>query len=156
LEIGRQIRPSLYDIQFQKPVPLVPRPLSFGLRERLDWQGNVLTPLDEDQVRDVARCLGEEGVEAVAVCLSHAYANPVHEQRVGEILAETLPDVAVSLSSNIVPEFREYDRASTVVINAAIQPIVQEYLGSIEGRLRNRGVTGELLVMQSGGGVLTF
>jgi len=156
LEIGRQIRPSLYDIGFEKPVPLVPRPLSFGLRERLDWRGEVLTPLDEAQVHEVARCLADEGVESVAVCLLHAYANPVHEARVGAILAEELPGVAVSLSSNIVPEFREYDRASTVVINAAIQPIVQEYLASIERRLRGRGVGGELLVMQSGGGVLTF
>ena len=156
LEIGRQIRPSLYDIGFEKPVPLVPRPLAFGIPERLDWRGEVLTPLDEDAVRAVARTLAEEGVEAVAVCLLHAYANPVHEERIGVILAELLPDVAVSLSSNIVPEFREYDRASTVVINAAIQPIVQEYLGSIEARLRSRGVSGELLVMQSGGGVLTF
>ena len=156
LEIGRQIRPSLYDIQFEKPVPLVPRPLAFGIPERLDWRGEVLVPLDEDAVRDVARRLGELGVESVAVCLLHAYANPVHEERVGRILDELLPDVAVSLSSNIVPEFREYDRASTVVINAGIQPIVKEYLGSIEGRLRDRGVGAELLVMQSGGGVLTF
>jgi N-methylhydantoinase A len=156
LEIGRQIRPSLYDIQFEKPVPLVPRPLAFGIPERLDWRGEVLVPLDEDAVRDVARRLGELGVESVAVCLLHAYANPVHEEHVGRILDELLPDVAVSLSSNIVPEFREYDRASTVVINAGIQPIVKEYLGSIEGRLRDRGVGAELLVMQSGGGVLTF
>src|SRR4051812_14568537 len=156
LEIGRQIRPSLYDIQFEKPVPLVPRPLAFGIPERLDWRGETLVPLDEEAVRDVARRLGELGVESVAVCLLHAYANPVHEERVGRILDELLPDVAVSLSSNIVPEFREYDRASTVVINAGIQPIVKEYLGSIEGRLRDRGVGAELLVMQSGGGVLTF
>src|SRR6187431_845088 len=72
LEIGRQIRPSLYDIAFQKPVPLVPRPLAFGLRERLDWQGNILKPLDENQVREVAQTLADEGVEAVAVCLIHA------------------------------------------------------------------------------------
>ena len=156
LEIGRQIRPSLYDIQFQKPVPLVPRPLCFGIPGRLDWRGDELTPLDEDAVRAVAGTLREQRVESVAVCLIHAYANPVHEERVGAILAELLPDVAVSLSSRIVPEFREYDRASTVVINAGIQPIVQEYLGSIEDRLRSRGVAAELLVMQSGGGVLTF
>jgi N-methylhydantoinase A len=156
LEIGRQIRPSLYDIGFEKPVPLVPRPLCFGVPERLDFRGEVLRPLDEAAVRVVAATLRDRGVESVAVCLLHAYANPVHEQRIGEILADELPGVAVSLSSNVVPEFREYDRASTVVINAGIQPIVQDYLGSIEDRLRDRGVDAELLVMQSGGGVLTF
>ncbi len=156
LEIGRQIRPSLYDIGFQKPVPLVPRSLCFGIPERLDFRGEVLRPLDEEAVRTVACTLREQQVESVAVCLLHAYANGVHERRIGEILADELPDVAVSLSSNIVPEFREYDRASTVVINAGIQPIVQEYLGSIEERLHARGVGAELLVMQSGGGVLTF
>ncbi len=156
LEIGRQIRPSLYDIGFEKPIPLVPRTLAFGIPERLDWHGDVLVPLDEEAVREVAGRLGELGVESVAVCLLHAYANPVHEDRIGQILAEVLPDVAVSLSSKIVPEFGEYDRASTVVINAGIQPIVQGYLGSIEERLRARGVRAELLVMQSGGGVLTF
>ncbi len=156
LEIGRQIRPSLYDIGFEKPVPLVPRPLCFGVPERLDWRGEVLETLDEDAVRDVARRLREQAVESVAVCLLHAYANPIHEERIGEILAALAPDIAVSLSSRIAPEFREYDRASTVVINAGIQPIVQEYLGSIAERLAARGVGAELLVMQSGGGVLTF
>ena len=91
LEIGRQIRPSLYDIQFEKPVPLVPRYLSFGVPERLDWHGDVLLPLDEAAVREVAGTLREQGVESVAVCLIHAYANPVHEVRIGEILAEELP-----------------------------------------------------------------
>jgi N-methylhydantoinase A len=156
LEIGRQIRPSLYDIQFKKPVPLVPRQLTFGVPERLDWQGTVLEPLDEAAVREVAARLEEEAVEAVAVCLLHSYANAIHEERIGAILAELLPHVSISLSSRIAPEFREYDRASTIVINAGIQPIVQEYLSSIESRLRGRGVAGELLVMQSGGGVLSF
>jgi N-methylhydantoinase A len=156
LEIGRQIRPSLYDVQFKKPVPLVPRPLTFGIPERLDHHGDVLKPLDEAAVRRVAETLREEGVGSVAVCLLHAYANGAHEERIGEILAEEVPGIAISLSSRVVPEFREYDRASTTVINAGIQPIVQEYLDSIESRLRERGVGGELLVMQSGGGVLTF
>jgi N-methylhydantoinase A len=156
LEIGRQIRPTLYDIQFQKPMPLVPRNLAFGVPERLNWRGEVLLPLDEAAVRRVAEKLRAESVGSVAVCLLHSYANAIHEERIGEILAEMLPGVAVSLSCRIAPEFREYDRASTIVINAGIQPIVQEYLGSIEQRLRGRQVAAELLVMQSGGGVLTF
>ena len=156
LEIARQIRPSLYDLQFEKPAPLVPRYLCFGVPERLNALGEVLTPLDEDAVRTVALKLKEEGVEAVSVCLLHSYANQDHEQRIGKILHEVLPDAAVSLSSEIVPEFREYFRASTAVVNSSIRPIVGQYLGSIEEQLRADGLESELLVMQSNGGVYTF
>ncbi|MDA1349064.1 MAG: hydantoinase/oxoprolinase family protein, partial [Chloroflexi bacterium] len=97
-----------------------------------------------------------EGVESIAVCFLHSYINPVHETRVGEILRELLPEALVSLSSEVAPEFREYFRASTTVINAAIRPVVARYLDNIQTRIRKSGVTGELLVMQSSGGVLTF
>ena len=156
LEIARQIRPSLYDLQFEKPPPLVPRYLSFGVPERLDALGNVLTPLDEEAVRRVARALKSESVEAIAVCFLHSYINPDHELRAGEIIAEEFPEAVVSLSSDVAPEFREYFRASTTVINAATRPVVGRYLGSIEKRLRDGGLAAELLVMQSSGGVLTF
>ena len=132
LEIARQIRPSLYDLQFEKPAPLVPRYLCFGIPERLDARGAVVTELDEENARQAAITLREEGVEAVAVCLLHSYANPDHERRIGEILREELPDAAISISSDIVPEFREYFRASTTVINASIRPIIGRYLDSIE------------------------
>ena len=156
LEIQRQIRPSLYDLQFEKPRPLTPRYLCFGVPERLDAQGNVLTPLDESTVRNVAEQLRQENVESIAVCFLHAYINPSHEKRTGEILREALPDTIISLSSEVAPEFREYFRASTTVINASIRPVVGRYLQSIEARLREEGLEAELLVMQSSGGVFTF
>ena len=156
LEIQRQIRPSLYDLHFEKPRPLTPRYLCFGVPERLDAQGNVLTPLDESTVRDVAAQLRQEDVESIAVCFLHAYINPSHEKRTGEILREILPDTIISLSSEVAPEFREYFRASTTVINASIRPVVGRYLQSIEARLRAEGLEAELLVMQSSGGVFTF
>ena len=156
LEIQTGIRPALYDLQFEKLKPLVPRYLSFGVPERLDFRGDVLLPLDEDATRRVAEQLRDEGVESVAVCLLHSYINPDHERRIGEILHDVLPGALRSLSSDVAPEFREYFRASTTVINAAIRPIVSRYLDSIQSRVRGSGVLGELLVMQSGGGVLTF
>ena len=156
LEIQRQIRPSLYDLQFEKPRPLTPRYLCFGVPERLDAQGNVLTPLDESAVRQVAEQLRQEDVESIAVCFLHSYINPSHEKRTGEILREVLPDTIISLSSEVAPEFREYFRASTTVINASISPVVGRYLQSIEARLRAEGLEAELLVMQSSGGVFTF
>ena len=157
LEIARQIRPSLYDLQFEKPKPLVPRHLCFGVTERLDAQGQVLTPpLEEESVIQVAEALRRENVESVAVCLLHAYANPDHEKRVGEIIQDVIPETMISLSSEVAPEFREYFRASTTVINVGIQPLVARYLERIEKRLREEGVVAELLLMQSSGGVYSF
>ena len=153
LEIARQTRPTLYDTRFEKPPPLVPRDRAFGVRERLGPEGEVVTPLDDDSVRAVGAALRDASVESVAVCLLHAYVNPAHELRVGEILAEELPGVPISLSSEVAPEFREYLRASTTVINAAIRPVVARYLENIERRLADAGVSAELLVMQSSGGV---
>ena len=156
LEIQTGIRPVLYDLQFEKLRPLVPRYLCFGVPERLDFRGDVLVPLDEGAVRQIASQLRDEEVESVAVCLLHSYINPDHEKRIGEILGEMLPSVLFSLSSEVAPEFREYFRASTTVINAAIRPVVSRYLKNIQDRVRSSGVSGELLVMQSSGGVLTF
>ena len=156
LEIQRQIRPTLYDLHFEKPLPLVPRYLCFGIPERLDAQGRVLTPLDESALVEAVEQLKRENVKAVAVCFLHSYINPNHEKRAGEILREVFPDAIVSLSSEVAPEFREYFRASTTVINACIRPIVAHYLRRIEDRLREKRITAALLVMQSSGGVFTF
>ena len=106
-EIARQIRPKLYDIFCEKPKPLVPRFLCFEVPERLNFEGKVLRPLDEDRVREVARSIKREKVEAVIVCLLHSYINPAHERRIGEILREELPGVFISLSSDLCPEMRE-------------------------------------------------
>lgn len=156
LEIQTGIRPTLYDLQFEKLRPLVPRYLSFGVPERLDFRGDVLVPLDEGAMRQIVDELRGEGVESIAVCLLHSYINSEHEERIGEILGEELPTVLYSLSSSVAPEFREYFRASTTVINAAIRPVVSQYLGKIKSRFQGSGVSGEWLVMQSSGGVFTF
>ena len=156
LEIARQIRPSLYDLQFEKPQPLVPRYLCFGVPERLDAKGKILTPLNETAVAKVAEQLLKEKVESVAICLMHAHANSNHEQRVAKIIEDIIPGIIISLSAEVAPEFREYLRASTTVINASIRPIVSHYLKQIEQRLRADGMIAELLLMQSSGGVFTF
>jgi N-methylhydantoinase A len=153
LEIARQVRPTLYDTQFEKARPLVPRDRAVVVGERVGPKGEVLRPLEEGTVRDAAAVLRREEVESVAVCLLHAYVNPEHERRVGEILTEELPGVPVSLSSDVAPEIREYLRASTTVINAVIRPVVQRYLERIEQRLAEAGVEAKLLVMQSSGGI---
>ncbi|WP_420449022.1 hydantoinase/oxoprolinase family protein [Candidatus Palauibacter sp.] len=155
LEIARQVRPSLYDVHFEKLRPLVPRDLCYEVPERLDAAGGVLRPLEEDAVREISAALREQGVRSVAVCLLHGYANPVHETRVAEILREEDPELLISLSSSVCPEFREYFRASTCVINACIIPVVARYLAGIEEGLGRAGLEAELLVMQSNGGVLT-
>lgn len=153
LEIARQIRPSLYDLQFEKPAPLVPRQLCFEVPERLDAKGQVVTPLDEKALAEVVERIAESEVEAVAVCLLHSYRNRDHERRIGEAIAARLPNVIISLSADVVPEFREYLRASTTVINSAVAPIVSTYLKSISEKLHANDITAELLVMQSSGGV---
>jgi N-methylhydantoinase A len=153
LEIARQVRPTLYDTQFEKPPPLVPRDRAVGVTERLGPAGEVLVPLDDASVREAAALFRRENVESIAVCLLHSYVNPEHEQRVGAVLAEELPGVPVSLSAEVAPEFREYLRASTTVINASIRPVVERYLARIEARLAEAGIQAKLLVMQSSGGV---
>jgi N-methylhydantoinase A len=155
LEIARQVRPTLYDTQFEKAKPLVPRDRAVVVRERLGPAGEVLHALEDDSVREAAAILRREEVESVAVCLLHAYVNPEHERRVGAILAEELPGVPISLSAEVAPEFREYLRASTTVINAAVRPVIERYLERIETRLAEAGVEAKLLVMQSSGGVFS-
>ena len=155
LELARQMRPSLYDLRFEKPPPLTPRHRCFDVPERLDAQGRVLLELDEDAMRDVAQALEREGVDSVAICFLHSYVNPLHERRAAEILRQVSPGVEISLSAEVAPEFREFYRASTTVINAAVRPIVSRYIESIEEKLRAVGLHSELLIMQSSGGVYT-
>jgi len=156
LEIQRQIRPALYDLLFEKPRPLVPRYRCYGIPERLGPSGQVLTTLDESAVVKAAHELKQEGVEAIAVCYLFSFRNPAHEKRTREILQQIFPEAVISISSDVAPEIREYFRASTTVINAGVQPLVGRYLSNIEKRLRGAGLKGELLIMQSSGGVLTF
>jgi len=155
LIIGREKRYQVYDLQIEKPAPLIPRRLIVEVTERILADGAVLTPLDEDEARRRAHELAALGVTSVAVCLLHAYANPAHERRVGEILAEEAPGVAVSLSHEVSPVFREYERTSTTVVNAYVMSAVREYLKRLREEMREHGYRGRLFVMQSSGGVAT-
>ncbi len=143
IEIGRQDRASLYDLTAHKPAPLVPLELRFTVRERMGPAG-VVAPLDDRSLRDAVAAVAAAAVDAVAVCLLFSFLHPEHELRVGEALRAALPGVRVSLSSELLPEFREYERCSTVVANAYLAPVLSAYLEEIEPRP---------LVMQSSGGV---
>jgi N-methylhydantoinase A len=155
LHIARQIRPKLYDFFERRPDPFIPRHLRFEVPERVLYDGRVAEPLDEEEVRNVARLLLRHGVGVVAVCLLHAYANPIHEVRVKEILEAHMPEVRVSLSSEVLPEFKEYERMSTTVINAYVMPIVERYLTQIRVSLDEMEIRTGLHIMQSNGGVMT-
>ncbi|HKH76446.1 MAG TPA: hydantoinase/oxoprolinase family protein [Rubrobacteraceae bacterium] len=152
LEISRQDRPSLYDLTQDRPPPLVPRDLRFTVRERMGPDGEV-EPLDEDSLEKVAAALKEAEVEAVAVCLLFAFMHPEHERRVGEVLREELPDVHVSLSSEVLPEFREYERSSTTAADAYLGPKLAAYLRNLDEEVEGAGMPAPL-VMQSSGGVI--
>ena len=155
LEIARQIRPDLYDLMRDKPTPLIPRELVLEVDERIGPRGEVMLPLNEASVEDAASRLAASGVEAVVICLLHSYVNPAHEQAAGRIFTERLAGVDISLSSEIWPEFREYFRASTAILNAAVRPVVRRYIDTIQAGLAQRGLPGDFWIMQSGGGVMT-
>ncbi len=151
LVLRRSRRPTLYDLTWQPPPSLVPRRLRLGVTERIAADGSVITPLDEREVRSAAATLRAERVAAVGVCLLHAYANPAHERRIAEILAEELPAARVTLSCAIAPEPGEYERTSTTVVNGFLLPVVEDYLLRLEDSLRALGVNARLQVMQSDG-----
>jgi N-methylhydantoinase A len=156
LALGNESRYDQYDLNIVLPEPLAPRHLRFTVRERLDNEGRVLMPLDERGVRDLAPALRREQVESVAVGFIHGFVNPVHERRVAGILAELLPDVPVSLASDVSPEMREWERFSTTVANAYVQPLIARYLRRLERDLRGIGVAAPLFMMLSGGGLTTI
>jgi N-methylhydantoinase A len=154
LEIAYQTRPKLYDIFYDKPGPLVPRYLARGVPERIGPDGEVIVPLDEDAVRAVARELVAAGVEAIAVAFLHAYRDPTHERRAGHILAQECGALPIVLSSDISPEYREYPRTSTTVVNAVLLPRVGPYIARLEQRLETRGIRSGLHFMTSAGGII--
>jgi len=157
LEIGRASRkPDVYDIHWRPARPLVPRNLRHDVVERIDHRGNILTPLDEDSARAALRSLAQAGVQSIAVCLLHAYANPVHERRIAEIAKEVCPGLDVSLSCDVVREFREYERTSTTCVNAFIRGPITHHLTGLGARLAERGLTAPAYIMQGNGGVSTF
>jgi N-methylhydantoinase A len=156
LAMGNESRYDQYDLNIALPQPLVPRHLRLPVPERLDNEGNVLIPLDAAAVRALAPKLRAEKVESIAVGFLHAFVNPAHEQRVREILAETLPEVPVSLSCEVSPEMREWERFSTTVANAYVQPLMARYLRRLEDGLRGLGVGAPMFLMLSGGGLTTI
>jgi N-methylhydantoinase A len=155
VEIGREGRYDMYDLFIDPPVPLVPRQLRIEVPERVRADGSILRPLDETQARDAIGRLSALGVEAVAICLLHAYRNPAHEQALARLCGALLPGVPVSCSSDVVPEIREYERTSTTSANVYVMPLMARYLDDLERKLQALGVPGRLYVMMSAGGIAT-
>jgi N-methylhydantoinase A len=155
LEIARQKRPHLYDLTRKKGEPLVPRRLRFEVTERVLSSGKVEVPLAREEVEAVGRELGREKVEAVAICFLHSYRYPKHEEEAAEILREKLPGVYICRSSEVLPEFREYERMMTTVLNAYLGPVVSTYVGRIRERLSGFGIRGGVSIVQSNGGIMS-
>jgi N-methylhydantoinase A len=153
--IARHDRKKLYALQYRKPTRLVPPRDVYEVVERLRWDGSVETPLRESTLAPIIEVIRREEIEAVAVCLLHAYANPVHETRVKEILQRECPGLSVTMSHQVAREWREYERASTAALNAYIAPRVERYLASLGEKLMHAGVAAALHVMQSSGGITT-
>lgn len=156
VEMAYENRFEQYDVYIDKPPPLVPRYLRMGVPERLNARGEVLLPLDEGAVRALAPELERQQVESIAIGLIHSYVNPAHERRVAELLAAALPGVSLTLSSEVCPEVREYDRLSTASANAYVQPLMAGYLTRLEAALRAAGARCPLMMMTSGGGLTTL
>ncbi|MFT8247092.1 hydantoinase/oxoprolinase family protein [Roseomonas sp. BN140053] len=155
IEMAYENRFEQYDIFMDRPEPLVPRQLRLPVPERVDARGNVVDLLDEEAVRALVPTLRAEGVRAVAVGFLHSYANPAHEERVGAMLAELAPEMAVTLSAAVSPELREYERWSTACANAYVQPVMDRYLDRLERRFRSDGVTAPIFLITSAGGLTT-
>jgi N-methylhydantoinase A len=153
VEIARGRRPSLFDLRWSKPEPLVPRSRRFEVAERIGADGAVVRALDEAEVAPLARRIAAAGAESVAVCLINSYANPVHERRLATLLAEALPELAVSASCDVLPTIREYERTSTVCVNAYLRPLMDRYMGLLLTELRAQGVDAPVRIMQSNGGL---
>ncbi|MEM8792239.1 MAG: hydantoinase/oxoprolinase family protein [Pseudomonadota bacterium] len=156
LEIAYERRYSQYDINLDKPDLLVPRRRAFTVPERVSARGAVLTPLDEGAVDDLIESLEKAGTEAIAICLLHSYANPAHEQRLGALLCAARPDWAISLSSDVSPEAREFDRLCTTIANAYVQPLMSQYLAEFAEDFAREGLTCPVLMMTAGGGMTTL
>jgi N-methylhydantoinase A len=157
LEIARSNRPDLYNMLYEKPTPFVPRRLRLEVGERVSSKGEVLAPLDEDDVRRAVAEIRRNGVEAVAICFLHSYANPQHEKRAAEIVREEWPAAAVTASCELTNEWREYERTSTAVLDAYVKPVASRYLDALAGQLGSTGIPGRsCYAMRSNGGISRF
>src|ERR1044072_465666 len=155
LEMGGEQRYDIYDLFLSFPDPLVPRRHRLEIGERMDRDGRVISPLDPDAVRKGARQLADDGIEAVAICFLHSYANPAHEHAARALIEREFPNLFVSLSSDVVAELREYPRAVTTCANAYVQPLMDRYLANLERELSARGFSGALRLMHSAGGLVS-
>jgi N-methylhydantoinase A len=153
LEIGRQRRHELYNLYMQKPPILIPRYLRFEINERVDEQGKILQAIDEEKVHSLAKKLQAETVRAVAITLLFSYANPANEKTIEKILRTDIPDLLISRSSEIAPEYREYERTSTTVVNSCLMPIISSYVKKLKNEIKQLGVKAPLYIMQSDGGL---
>ena len=156
IEMRTESRFEQYDLNLNLPDPLLPRQMRFTVSERVGATGEVLIDLDHAQVDAVVDQIEAGGFESVAVGLIHSYLNPTHEQIIRDVLAKRLPDIAVSISSEVSPQMREYERFNTVVANAYIKPLMASYLGRLEGRLKDEGVACRIFLMHSGGGIISI
>ena len=156
IEMRTESRFEQYDLNLNLPEPLLPRQMRFTVEERVDANGDVLIPLQRSDVEAVVDAIAAAGFESVAVGLIHSYLNPIHEQMVRDVLMEKLPHLAVSISSEVSPQMREYERFNTVVANAYIKPLMASYLGRLEARLADEGVNCRIFLMHSGGGIISI
>ena len=156
IEMRTESRFEQYDLNLTLPEPLIPRQSRFTISERVDATGGVLIDLDRAEVEAVADQINAAGYKSIAVGLIHSYLNPDHERMVRDVLAEKLPDVMVSLSSEVSPQMREYERFNTVVANADIKPLMKSYLGRLKGRLEDEGADCSVFLMHSGGGIISI
>lgn len=154
--IGRSNRPEGFNLDFARPRPLIPRDLSFEVAERLNARGEVLTPLDEAATEELGGKLNSLSIDAIAVCFLHSYANPAHEIRAGEILRRTCPGIFVTISSEILREYREYERTSTTALNAYVGPRVSQYLDRLDRYLGGGDFHGNIQIMRSNGGTMSL
>ena len=154
LEMRRIRMPVLYDPLYVKPVPLIPRERRYEIEERLDGNGKIITKINRNNLKDIINNIRDDNVESIAVTLIHSYANDKHERIIGEILSNELPKCFVTLSVDILPEIREYERTSTTAINAYVGPPVKSYVNSLINILKESGFTSNLLMMQSSGGMM--
>src|SRR5689334_16028473 len=156
IEIANESRYDQYDLTIEKPQPLVPRALRFTVPERVDVHGKVRLALDEAAVAAQVARLKDNGIEAVAICFMHSYVNPAHEQRAGEILKAAMPQLSVTLSCEVCPEIREYERTSTAIANAYVQPLMDGYLARMDEALRVEQFRGAIYLVTSGGGLTSI
>ncbi|WP_338826964.1 hydantoinase/oxoprolinase family protein [Neomoorella thermoacetica] len=156
LELGRSNRADIYNVYYKKPVPFVPRYLRLEVEERINYKGEVLVPLKEDDVRRCIAQFKKEGVEAIGICFLHSYANPEHERRCAEIIRREWPEVDITVSHEISKEWREYERTSTAVLNSYVQPVAARYIDSLDRELNKIQVSNRRYIMQSNGGTTSF